>query len=93
MMRCARPTYRLACGVAALAAGSLIVLLAGCATAVDKQLYVDWIAVNNPATVCSGNPDCVRRSTYKGKDLCTIITADKSVSYSRLGEQVRTCLK
>jgi hypothetical protein len=51
------------------------------------------IAVTNPDVVCDGKPDCVRRSTYKGKGLCTIITANKDVSYSRLGEQVRGCLK
>jgi hypothetical protein len=86
-------TNRLAGNVATMTAGSVLALLSGCATTVDKQMYVDWIAVNNPGTVCAGKPDCVQRSTYKGKELCTIVTADKSVSYSRLGEQVRACLK
>ena len=82
----------LICTVSAVSLGVLIVALAGCAGA-EQQMYVDWIAVTNPGTICAGKPDCVQRSTYKGKDLCTIITANKDVRYSRLGEQVRGCLK
>jgi len=67
-------------------------VLGGCASA-EKQMYVDWIAVANPATVCDGQSDCVQRSTYKGKELCRIVTPDKNVSYSRLGEQMRECLR
>jgi len=76
----------------AVALGTLIAALVGCAGA-EKQMYVDWIAVNNPGTICAGKADCVQHSTYKGKGLCTIVTASKDVSYSRLGEQVRACLK
>jgi hypothetical protein len=70
----------------------LALVLGGCASA-EKQMYVDWIAVANPATVCDGRSDCVQRSTYKGKELCRIVTPDKNVSYSRLGEQMRECLR
>lgn len=66
-------------------------LLAGCAT--PHELYVDWIPVSNPAVACAGAPDCVRRATYQGRPLCTIITADRGVSYARLGAQVRECLQ
>jgi hypothetical protein len=82
----------LMCTSSAMTVGILVAVLAGCASA-EKQMYVDWIAVNNPDTICAGKPDCVQRSTYKGKDLCTIVTAAKEVSYSRLGEQVRACLR
>ena len=92
MIRTTNIRNGLICAVSAMSLGVLIVALAGCAGA-EKQMYVDWIAVSNPDVVCAGKPDCVRRSTYKGKDLCTIITANKDVSYSRLGEQVRGCLK
>ena len=76
----------------ALAAAGLTVL-AGCANAPEQQIYVDWIAVANPETLCEGHPDCVRLSTYRGRKMCTIVTADRSVSYSRLGEQVRDCMR
>jgi len=77
----------------ALHAGIVLALgLGGCAST-EKQMYVDWIAVANPASVCDGQSDCVQRSTYKGKDLCRIVTPDKNVSYSRLGEQMRECLR
>ncbi|MBK9605920.1 MAG: hypothetical protein IPO58_05615 [Betaproteobacteria bacterium] len=92
MIRATNIRNGLTCTVSAMSLGVLIGALAGCAGA-EKQMYVDWIAVSNPDVVCAGKPDCVRRSTYKGKDLCTIITANKDVSYSRLGEQVRGCLK
>jgi hypothetical protein len=82
----------LICTSSAMTVGILVALLAGCASA-EKQMYVDWIAVSNPDTICAGKPDCVRKSVYKGKGLCTIITASKEVSYSRLGEQVRDCLR
>lgn len=75
-----------------MTAGILVAVLVGCAS-VERQVYVDWIAVANPDTICAGKPDCVQKSTFKGKGLCTIITASKDVSYSRLGEQVRDCLK
>ncbi len=77
--------------------GSIFVCLAiylvacGCAST-EKQTYVDWLAIRNPAALCNGQADCVQRSTYRGKPLCTIVTADKDVSYARLGEQVRQCL-
>jgi hypothetical protein len=67
-------------------------VLCGCATT-EKQLYVDWIAVANPTDVCAGQSDCIQHSTYKGKAMCTIVTADRNVSYARLGEQFRDCLK
>lgn len=67
-------------------------LVGGCATT-EKQLYVDWIAVANPGEVCAGQSDCIQHSTYKGKAMCTIVTSDKNVSYARLGEQFRDCLK
>ena len=67
-------------------------VVAGCA-APQKQVYVDWIAIHNPAVVCGGQPDCVQHSTYRGKSLCTIVTADAKVSYARLGEQVRQCVE
>jgi len=91
-VRPARLQDRLICTASAVVVGILIVVLSGCAST-EKQMYFDWIAVSNPGTVCAGKPDCVQRSTYKGKELCTIVTADKGVSYSRLGEQVRGCLK
>jgi hypothetical protein len=69
-----------------------VLALAGCATA-EKQMYVDWIAVANPAEVCAGKSDCVQHAMYKGKDLCRIVTPDKNVSYARLGEQMRECLR
>lgn len=75
-----------ACALAAALA------IGGCAAA-EKQMYVDWIAVANPAEVCDGQADCVQRSTYKGKNLCRIVTPDRNVSYSRLGEQMRECLR
>lgn len=83
--------------LSATAVGLVIVMLTGCATTETanekkQQMYVDWIAVSNPDQVCAGKTDCVQKSTYKGKSLCTIITSDKGVSYSRLGEQVRNCL-
>ena len=67
-------------------------VLGGCASA-EKQMYVDWIAVANPAEVCAGKNDCVQHSIYKGRDLCRIVTPDKNVSYARLGEQMRECLR
>jgi uncharacterized lipoprotein YajG len=70
-----------------------IALLAGCATGPDQQMYVDWIAVANPATVCGGQQDCVQQSMYRGRKMCTIVTANKSVSYERLGEHVRACIR
>ena len=77
---------------AALAVALAGLALAGCATA-EKQMYVDWIAVANPAEVCAGKNDCVQHSIYKGRDLCRIVTPDKNVSYARLGEQMRECLR
>ena len=74
------------------AATASLAVLAACATAPEQQMYVDWIAVANPETLCEGRSDCVRHSTYRGKKMCTIVTADKSVSYSRLGEQIRDCM-
>jgi hypothetical protein len=65
--------------------------LAACATT-QQQTYVDWIAVRNPSAICKDKPDCVQHSTWRGKPLCTIVTADKDVSYARLGQQVRECL-
>ena len=56
-------------------------------------MYVDWIAINNPDVVCADRQDCVQHSTYRGKNLCTIVTADKDVSYARLGEHVRECMR
>jgi len=85
-LRAAARLGALACALA------LAALAAGCASA-EKQMYVDWIAVANPAAVCGGQDDCVQRSSYKGKDLCRIVTPDKNVSYSRLGEQMRECLR
>ncbi|MBK7473087.1 MAG: hypothetical protein IPI73_23145 [Betaproteobacteria bacterium] len=79
MIRATNIRNGLTCTVSAMSLGVLIVALAGCAGA-EKQMYVDWIAVSNPDVVCAGKPDCVRRSTYKGKDLCTIITANKDVT-------------
>ena len=67
-------------------------LLTGCASA-TTDLYVDWIPLANPAVACDGAADCVQRGTYRGKPLCTIITADREVSYARLGAQVRACLQ
>jgi hypothetical protein len=83
--------------LSATAVGLVIVMLTGCATTEaanekKQQMYVDWIAVKNPETVCEGKSSCVQKSSYKGKGLCTIITANKGLSYSRLGEQVRDCL-
>lgn len=80
--------------LAALAVAALVALAitAGCASP-QKQVYVDWIAINNPAVVCGGKPDCVQHSRYRGKALCTIVTADAKVSYARLGEQVRQCVE
>jgi hypothetical protein len=91
MLRAAKIPAGLICTATAIAVGILLVVLTGCASA-EKQMYVDWIALSNPGTVCAGRPDCVQKSTYKGKGLCTIITANKDVSYSRLGAQVRDCL-
>jgi hypothetical protein len=71
----------------------LFVALAGCVTLDEQQIYVDWIVVANPATICNGEPDCVQHSMHRGKRMCTIVTADKNVSYSRLGEQVRDCIR
>ena len=68
-------------------------LSSGCATMGEQQMYMDWIAVANPATVCGGQSDCVQHSTWRGQKLCRIVTADKSVSYARLGEQVRECMR
>jgi hypothetical protein len=78
--------------IRAAAALAAVLSLANCATA-EKQMYVDWIAVANPAEVCAGKSDCVQHATYKGRDLCRIVTADKNVSYARLGEQMRECLR
>lgn len=97
MIRAAGILDGLICTSTAMAVGLAIVMLTGCAsteTANEKkqQMYVDWIAVSNPGTVCAGKTDCVQKSTYRGKGLCTIITGNKGVSYSRLGAQVRDCL-
>lgn len=67
-----------------------VALIAGCASA-EKQVYVDWIAISNPEAVCKGADGCVQHSTYRGKPLCTIVTADRNLSYARLGERVREC--
>lgn len=80
-------------GVSRLALIIAAAALAGCTTTAEQQMYVDWIAVANPATACGGQPDCVQHSTYRGKKICKIVTADKGVSYARLGEQVRECLR
>ena len=91
-LRANRAANAAICVVSALALGATIVALSGCASP-PKQMYVDWIAVTNPEAVCSGQADCVRKSAYRGRDLCTIVTGDRDVSYSRLGAQVRDCLK
>jgi hypothetical protein len=80
-------------GCLAIGRYAACLLLAACATTSEKSVYVDWLAVANPSTLCQGQADCVQHSTYRGKPLCTIVTADKAVSYARLGEQVRECLK
>jgi hypothetical protein len=66
--------------------------LAGCATT-QQQTYIDWIAVKNPNVICNDRQDCVQRTTWRGMPLCTIVTADREVSYARLGQQVRECLQ
>ena len=70
-----------------------LIVLSGCATLTEQQIYMDWIAIANPAAICAGAPDCVQHSTYRGKKMCTIVTADKNVSYARLGEQIRDCMR
>jgi hypothetical protein len=77
--------------VRALAVLALGATLAACASTTQKQVYVEWLPITNPDALCAGKPDCVQHSTYRGKPLCTIVTADKAVSYTRLGEQVREC--
>ena len=83
------PRAGLAVSIAACLVASLGLI--ACATT-QKQAYVDWIAVSNPGAICKDMPDCVQHSTWRGKPLCTIVTADKDVSYARLGQQVRECL-
>ena len=70
---------------------AIYLALCGCATT-QRESYVEWLAIRNPAALCNGQVDCVQRSTWRGKPLCTIVTPDKGVSYARLGAQVRECL-
>ena len=70
-------------------------LLAGCATTTDppRSFYADWIAITNPRQVCAGSESCVKHAQYRGKPLCTLITADKDVSTSQVGLLMNECLK
>src|SRR5438552_10128708 len=49
-----------------------LIVLSGCATLTEQQIYMDWIAIANPAAICAGAPYCVQHSTYRGKKMCTI---------------------
>ena len=88
-MKASRRSRRLHAAIVVLAAALAFV---GCAS-VEKQVYVEWLPIRNPEALCKGNADCVQHSMYRGKPRCTIITADKAVSYERLGAQVRECLR
>ena len=69
-------------------------LLSGCATApAPKTFYADWIAIANPQQLCAGADSCVKHAQYKGKSLCTLVTADKDVSTSQVGLLMNQCLK
>lgn len=67
-------------------------LLSGCASAPSKTFYADWIAIANPQQLCAGADSCVKHTQYKGKALCTLVTADKDVSTSQVGLLMNQCL-
>jgi hypothetical protein len=66
-------------------------LLSGCAS-VPKTFYADWIAIANPQQLCAGADSCVKHAQYKGKALCTLVTADKDISTSQVGILMNQCL-
>ncbi len=69
------------------------IALQGCATTGQKETYMQWLSVQNPSARCNGQNDCVQQASYRGKPLCTIVTADRDVSFARLGEQMRECMQ
>ena len=75
---------------------AIVLLLSGCATATataPKSFYAEWIAIANPHQLCAGADSCVKRAQYRGKPLCTLVTAEKDVSMSQVGVLMNECLK
>jgi hypothetical protein len=76
----------------------VLLLLSGCATtaatpAAPKSFYADWIAIANPQQLCAGADSCVKHAQYRGKPLCTLVTAEKDVSTAQVGALMNQCLR
>lgn len=69
-----------------------LAVLAGCATDVTHERFVEQVEITNPQAVCAGAEHCVLRSEYQGLVLCKLVSLP-SASHSVLGALLRGCLE